>query len=103
MVQDWWYGSPLMKTTHKNALEIANQGGAIASGDWTTGTGRFISKRPIPEFCKEITTAEVKTLKGKSKVAATKLLKARPKIAKLIVVHDWRSLGRVVKKETTLA
>lgn len=43
-----------MKNTDKNALEILAKGGAVASGDWTTGTGNYVSKRAIPAHCVEI-------------------------------------------------
>jgi hypothetical protein len=86
-----------MKTTDKNAMEIAKRGGAIAAGDWTRGTGNFISKRAIPAMCREIDADQIGSLRGKSAAAARKLLKTRPKVRKLIVVTDWRNLNKVAK------
>ena len=87
-----------MKKTLENAQLIANRGGAIAASDWTTGTGNYVSKRPIPAHCIEIDSCDVDRLKGKSKAAATRLMKARPKVQKVIVVADWRSLNRELKQ-----
>jgi len=87
-----------MRTTDKNAIEIADQGGAIASSDWTTGSGRYISKRPIPNLCAEIYADDVESLVGKSKTAAMKLLKSRPRVQKIIFVSNWRKLNKMIKK-----
>ena len=86
-----------MKSTHQNAAHIASHGGAIAASDWTTGTGRYISKRAIPALCSEIDSSDVHKLKGKSLKAAQRLLRERPRVRKIIVVDDWRSLNRIIK------
>lgn len=89
-----------MKSTHKNALEIADRGGAVAASDWACGRyKRYISKRPIPELCREIYSDEIETLKGKSKLAAKQLLRDRPRIQKIIIVDDWRKLNRIRKEQ----
>jgi len=84
-----------MQQTIKNAIEIAQRGGAVAAGDWTTGTGNYIHKRAIPSLCEEIKASEVATLPGKSGLAARRLLKKRPRIRKLIVVTNWRELNKL--------
>ncbi len=86
-----------MKATHRNAAEIAQKGGAIAASDWTSGSGRNTSKRPVPELCKEILVSEINNLAGQSKKAAIKLIKNRPKIQKIIVVDNWRKLNKLIK------
>ena len=48
-----------MKKSLQNAFEIENAGGVVKSSDWTTGSGRHISKRPIPEYCQEIEVADL--------------------------------------------
>ena len=87
-----------MTQTLQNALEIANAGGAIAASDWTLGTGNFISKRPIPLHCREIDASEADTLRGRSGQAARRLLRARPRVRKLIIVADWRKLNRATRQ-----
>jgi hypothetical protein len=85
-----------MKGTHKNALEILSKGGAVPSGEWKTGTGRFVSKRPIPEGCIEVKVEEIQNrLFGMSRDYAKNLLALRPKTKKLIVVNDHRLLEKL--------
>ena len=87
-----------MTKTNKNASEIADLGGAIASSEWVTGSGNYIKKRPIPFLCKEIDVSDISSLKGRSHTAARRLLKLRPRIRKMIVVSDWRKLNKLLKK-----
>lgn len=82
-----------MKNTHKNALEILAKGGAVPSGEWKTGTGNFISKRPIPQGCIEVEASQIENkLFGISRDYAKNLLALRPKTRKMIVVNDHRLL-----------
>jgi len=80
------------KQIHKNAVEILNLGGAVKASDWTTGSGNFISKRPIPAGCREIYASQVETLKGFSKIAAKRVLRNSPRVQKIIVVDDVRAV-----------
>ena len=79
-----------MKMTHQNLVEIYNKGGAVASSDWTTGSGNFVAKRPIPAGCVEVEVKNIDTLHGQSRVFAQKVIAARPRVRKVIVVDDVR-------------
>ena len=83
-----------MKGTDKNAVEIFNAGGAVAAGDWTTGSGNYVSARPVPQKCVKINSNEIMNLKHpKSREAAATLTIGRPKVRKLIVVNDWDAVA----------
>ena len=77
---------------------IARRGGAIASGDWTTGTGNYVSKRAIPQGCVEMEKEKLASFDGpaRSKKAAERLLKKRPLVKKLILVTDWKLAKKAV-------
>jgi len=85
-----------MTKTLENATEIEKKGGAVLASQWTTGTGNYIAKRPVPKFCKEIYVELIGTLKGKTAAAAKRLVKAHPRARKLVVVHDRRALNHAV-------
>jgi hypothetical protein len=92
-----------MKATKKQKeaiAEIMAKGGSIPSGDWTFGSGRHISSRPIPVGFQKIEASEVSRLKGFARKSAEKLLKSRPRARLLIVplytrfvLKTWRKLG----------
>lgn len=84
----------------KNLAEIANKGGAVAAGDWTTGSGNYVSKRAIPAGAVEVEPAypaSMARLSKRSFRAVMKLKKSRQQVRKVIVVTDWRLAGRAVK------
>ena len=82
-----------MKATKKQReaiSEIMARGGAIPSGDWIYGTGRYISSRPIPVGFQRIDASEVTRLKGFARKSAENLLKSRPRVRLIIVPQDTR-------------
>lgn len=92
-----------MKKSEQNTLEIATDqrvtsfAGAIPSSRWITGSGRYVSKRPIPPHCEEMTIGDAKKIGGKTEKAVKRMLKVYPKCRKCIVVTDWRAVGRLIK------
>lgn len=86
-----------MKNTVQNALEIENKGGAVLASDWVRGSGNYIAKRPVPQFCREVEKRDVSTLAGKTRRTAERLMKAHPRAQKLICVVDRRGLNAAVK------
>jgi len=84
-----------MKLTDRKALEIANLGGVIPSSHWINGSGKHIKKRPIPKLCMEVEVGHMNALPHRSRQAAELLLKARPRIKKLIAISDWDALEKV--------
>ena len=110
-----------MKKTLKNAIEIENAGGVVKSSEWITGSGRHISKRPIPEFCLEIEVADLdKTYPvrdwsevGGGQIIGTRpaldipkahkarikrFLKSNPKVRKVIYIADVRGFNAAKQK-----
>ena len=86
-----------MRGTDKNAVEIYNAGGAVAAGDWKTGSGNYVSARPVPEKCIKINSSDIMKLRHpKSREAAAMLTIGRPKVRKLIVVNDWDAVAALV-------
>jgi len=113
-----------MRNSLKNAEQIHENGGAIASSDWITGSGRFIKQRPIPVFCELIELypahhlsdgyrvddkyyqllpdgrwGDEVELKGFAAGGVSKLLKRRPRVRRLVVMTDVRGFRRAMKKE----
>lgn len=87
-----------MTKSQENMIEIHKAGGVIASGDWTRGSGNFVSKRAIPQHCEEMTVAEASnTLKGESAKALKKLIKARPRVQKVIAITDRRAANQIAR------
>ena len=84
-----------MKMTHKNALEILEKGGAVPAGEWITGTGNFVSPRPIPNGCIKVYTKNLDTLHGISLDYAKKLLALRPKTRAMIVIDDHKLMEKL--------
>ena len=56
--------------------------GAIAASDWVDNLHH---KLPIPRGCREVLACEVNRLTGRARDAAERLLKARPRVRKIIV------------------
>lgn len=88
-----------MKKSEQNTLEIAlqNYRGAIPASRWTSGSGRFSTRRPTPPHCEEMTPAEALDRGGKTAQAAKRMLKAYPKCRKCIAVTDWRAVAKLAK------
>jgi hypothetical protein len=109
-----------MKKSLANALEIEQAGGVIAASAWTTGSGNYVHKRAIPEFCREIEVADLYKVYpvidwskpyGERKIgerpaldipkahkARIKLfLKAHPKTRKVIYIADRRGFNAAKK------
>ena len=88
-----------MKKTLSNALEIKEQGGAVLASEWITGSyARYISKRPIPVHCKEITVDKIDALKGETRRTALRLIKRHHRAKKLIVLIDRRKLNADIQE-----
>jgi len=68
--------------------------GAVAASDWVDDLRR---KLPIPRGCREVLACEVGRLTGRARVAAERLLKARPRVRKIIVVD------RIAEKRSDLS
>ena len=84
--------------SQKNAVEIYNRGGAILASEWTTGSGRYVSKRPIPAGCIEVSVSDASALRGAIGKRIRGLLKMHPKAQKLIVVDNVRLVGQWQKE-----
>lgn len=107
-----------------NAKEIERRGGAVASGDWVTGSGRHVSRRAIPRYCIRVEVREAHTdwsgrwwprsyrlideegqtgdrveLRGYGAAAAARLLKSRPAVKRLVVLTDIRGYRRAIKSQ----
>ncbi|MDH5602166.1 MAG: hypothetical protein OEY78_12785 [Gammaproteobacteria bacterium] len=88
-----------MKQQYQNTLQLLSMGGVVMASDWTSGSGRYITKRAIPPFCEEIEASKaLDVLKGKIKTKAKKLLKEHPKTVKIIAVTNLRSANKLLKE-----
>jgi hypothetical protein len=58
--------------------------GAVAASDWVDALHRRL---PIPRGCREVLACEVGRLTGPARDAAERLLRARPKVRK-IIIHE---------------
>ena len=83
----------------KYAKEIQREGGAVLASRWTSGTGRFTSRRTTPKFCAEIKAQDVGTLKGKTAQAAKRILRNHPRARFLICLIDRRGFNAAAKRK----
>jgi hypothetical protein len=90
-----------MNKSEQNTLEIAlhNYKGVTPSSRWTSGSGRFTSKRALPPHCSEMTPSDALNLGGKTAQATKRMLRAYPKCRKCIAVTNWRAVGKLAKTE----
>ncbi len=99
-----------MKTTHKNLLEIAKAGGAVAASDWTRGSGKFVSRRPTPDGAVEVEIPNrkiyptlfefsLKKLSPRSRRVVKKLASSRPLVKIVLVISDWKLAGQLLKDD----
>lgn len=56
--------------------------GALAASDWVD---RLHRKKPLPAGCREVLACQVPSLPERQRTAAERLLKARPRVRKIIV------------------
>ena len=114
------------KRTLSNSKEIYTRGGAVAASDWTSGSGRYITKRAIPPFCVEVNVdfyfrniddeklkqiplfnvwsePKLEKLPVYAMKAVKKLLKERPKIKKIILMVDRRGFKKALKAKEVAA
>lgn len=88
-----------MQATKKNAIEILREGGVVAVGDWCAGSGRYVRRRPTPAGCAEVKVRNIDTaLRGATRLAARRLLRARPRITSMICVTDRRAVSRWLRE-----
>jgi hypothetical protein len=87
-----------MKNTERNAVEIFRKGGVVLASEWTTGTGNYINKRPIPAGCEEVSAKDAAAMKGETGKSARRLLKAHPRAKKMVVVADRRTVSNWAKE-----
>ena len=95
-----------MKSTDKNALEIAKRGGAVASGDWVKGTGNYVTKRAIPQLCREIEIIPALnhgTMDKRSLAAVEKLHAERPRVRRCIIIANWPAVDSIIESATVTA
>lgn len=86
-----------MKATIKNAKEILDKGGVIKVSDWTTGSGRYVSKRPIPAFCCEIEKGKLYRLTGEVAQKVNQFAENNPRVKKFIYVSDKDGLEKAIE------
>ena len=87
-----------MKQTDQNALTIHQAGGAILSSEWTSGTGRFTSRRAVPTGCALIEVFQICKLKGATKRAALRLLRQHPRAQRMVVLIERRRINALARK-----
>ena len=91
------------KTQINNLDEIVRQGGAVIASHWTSGSGRYITKRVIPPLCVELQLDKyddrqrVNELKGIVKKSVKKLLKDYPRARKIIICSDIRKANKAIR------
>lgn len=72
---------PKITTTQAASIRQVLRQGAIATSEWTNGSGRYVAKRAIPPFCALIHVHGVSP-------AADALFAARPRVRSALVVID---------------
>jgi len=72
--------------------------GCAPVSEWTTGHGRHTRKRVVPVFAQEMGIGDAMALPGLSGKNARRLNKARPRVARVIVVVNRRNANLALKE-----
>jgi hypothetical protein len=90
-----------MKNTDKNALEIlAQHKGIVLSSEWVRGSGRYVSRRPVPTGCVERETWQGdRGLSEPSRKLYNDFVKSHPRAKKVILIVDWEYVEALAQKQ----
>ena len=77
--------------------DFLDVGYAMAASRWTTGTGRHITRRPLPPYVTEIDASQIDSLKGTAAKDARNLLRNSPRTRKILFVDDVRAANRAAR------
>ena len=85
-------------------------GGVVASSDWTTGSGRYVSQWAAPLHCSRSDNhspralrLEIDRMRGDVKRAAQRLAKARPAVRSVVYIDNLRAARRTLRAAGFLA
>ena len=94
-----------METRKPNKIQIGNlltihddHRGVCASSDWTNGSGRYVTRRAEPPFCRLMRINEAMALPGWVGTQARKLHNARPRVQKVVAIVNLRGARRLIKE-----
>ena len=87
---------------------LLRRGGVVPSSEWTTGRGRYTSRAALPPFCSVLEVWQVthaahdgvrapKLLRGEVRTAFDRLVKARPRVERVVAVTDLRGARRALR------
>ena len=76
--------------------ELKELGGAVISSQWTTGHGRFTSRRAVPPFCKRIERRASWFPNYPKRIRD--VFKDHPRCESVIAIVDMRSANRVLRE-----
>ena len=85
------------KPQRASIAELLARGGVAPTSEWTNGQGRYTSRRAVPPHAAVIKSSGVASLRGEVRRNAERLLRARPRVVRLVVVTDLRAARRAVK------
>ena len=84
---------------------VYQAGGVVASGDWTTGSGRYVTKLATPLYCDRSDNCSpdglrraVDELRGEVKRAAKRLVRKRPRIRSVVYIRNLRAARRTLRE-----
>jgi hypothetical protein len=72
--------------------------GVCPSSEWTNGSGRYVTRRAVPPFCRLMRISEAMELPGEIGRQARRLHKARPRVQKVVAIVDLRGARMVLKR-----
>lgn len=95
-----------------NLAEILARGGVIPSSDWTSGRGRFTTKRALPPYCERLPAHTAQNtnyyglsddsaagvLRGAVRVAFQQLMRRQPATRTVVAVTNLRAANRAVRQ-----
>ena len=83
---------------------IYRAGGVVASSDWTTGSGRYVSQLATPLHCDRADNdspvglrLDIARMRGDVKRAAQRLAKARPAVRSVVYIDNLRAARRTLR------
>lgn len=76
------------------------RGGVVASSEWTNGSGRYITSAAVPPYASKLSVWEAsRTLRGEVRKAFDRLVKARPRIERVVAITDLRGARCALRKK----
>ncbi len=81
----------------KALADLFELGGCVITSQWTTGSGRHITRRTIPLFCDRVSVAAVLRTPKEYPARIRRVAQAHPRAIEIVAITDMRSAKRALR------